>query len=213
MEISKWGYKWKTSYPDGIEYQPKPLQISDEYLVKEGHDSFFLGNIKSTYTEPNKVGALTTILGFQYGTLEFKVRLPKGNNLNPFIHLKGGVNPNHTLKILDAYSKDRGNYGSFFYPYSTLGTGFISPDEKSTYPHKVWSNPIKNFMDIKVDWTPEKIDIYYNNSKVSKFTKKVIKNFNQPCQLILSSGIEPLSVFNTGSTEFVIKDMKYTPYE
>ena len=213
MEVTKWSYKWKSGYPDGKEYALKPIKEANEDLINEFEEGFELGVIPSTYTETTQTGALTTVMGFQYGTFEFDILLPKGNNLNPFIHLRGGINPNSVLKILDTPSGNGGRYGSRFFPFYTLEGGVECSSSKQNFTSRVFSNPMKKYLKVKLVWTPNSIQIYYNNGKVVSLGKDVAQDFNQSCQLILSLTTEKHELYCKDSTSFIVKDFKYTPHE
>ena len=221
MDLKKiWNYEWKFEYPWGNYSGAIPYQRAHK-------DAFnFTDNIVSLNAIPSEhpkvstdFGILCSVFGFNYGTFEADIKLPKGKNLWPSFWLFGGITFPPKIDIMVGASGESGGYWNNYKPYSQISSnihyGEYLKGEHFTLGsknHYMGINFTEEFVNYKLVWKKDFIGIYYNNVLHRKVDdKEILKYFSQPMQVIINSGVS--SNVNQQETPMVISNFKYTPVE
>lgn len=175
-----------------------------------------------------------TVEQFKYGTFEWEVILPSGEYVWPALWLSSDQGWPPEIDALEGWSGNSPNYIKRLLFKNIKPTMHWSgnADEK-TGKHKsetkdnVWRWLIKDgasINKIKVVWTPNYVDVYYNGIKVKRFNDpEMLKHFNKEgykmhAKMSMNIYGEPWILAAKGEKEdpkitrdFVVKSFKYYP--
>ena len=73
----------------------------------------------------------------------------------------------------------------------------------------MWKNPTKHKIKYSLVWTPEKIEILYDNYKVrSVKDKKILEEFNNSAgqYIVLNNAVQP-EKWDCGTSEFIVSSL------
>lgn len=165
-----------------------------------------------TYNTIFDVGFLTSKKLFGYGIFEFDVILPKGNGLWPAVWLTGFDSWPPEIDLMEAYSDSNGKYNDDIKTNAFYDTQDNLQDIKGrkTIPIINYDEPIN----MKLVWTKDKIEYYYNNYKVRSITdKKILKWYlDKKMYLVLNIATRNQNEFKIDKSQkstFIVKKFVY----
>lgn len=219
MNLKKiWNYEWKFEYPWGNYSSAIPYQRAHKDAIEFGNDEIKLHSIPSEHPKVSTdFGIICSVFGFNRGTFEATMKLPKGENMWPSFWLFGGISFPPKIDVMVGASGKSGGYWNQYKPYSQISSnihyGEYLKGEHFTLGsknHYMGINFTEEFVNYKLVWEREFIGIYYNDILHRKIDNPdVLKYFGQPMQVIINSGVS--SDDNQQETPLIIKDFKYTP--
>jgi hypothetical protein len=230
------GYKWRPEQPWGDYhtdtpdwwYDPGCIDVTDGVLrlqtrrherkietIHTRHDA-----VLSHTIHMNKIGVglVSSEDTFTYGTFEADVMLPKGTGLFPAFWLFAEDTWPPEIDIFEAWSRKSGLYTSKGLPYFSLASN-VHYGEEPNHPqiksksHLVFKKFDECFVNFRLEWTPVRIEIFYNGRSVRKVTdQNILKWFNESPYMwvVFNNGIEKESLY-TNDSVMQVKNFKYTP--
>lgn len=230
------GYQWRPSQPWGDYhpnapdwwYDPGCVDVTDGVLrlqtrrhTRKVVTTRTKDDIVLEHTEHNNkigVGLVSSEDPFTYGTFEADVMLPKGTGLFPAFWLYSATTWPPEIDIFEAWSRKSGMYTSKCLPYYSLASN-VHYGEEPNHPHikskshLVFKKFDECFINFRLEWTPDRIEIFYNGRSVRKVTDpSILKWFNKEPEMwiIFNNGIEEESLY-TNDSVMQVKNFKYTP--
>jgi beta-glucanase (GH16 family) len=151
---------------------------------------------------------------FKYGRLDVEAILPKGKGLWPAIWTTAYDSWPPEIDIVEGYSEDRDNYGNLVIPGIRLQSNVHYKEGENNRNiggrnHWMWKNPTKHKIKYSLLWTPEKIEIFYNDCKVrSVDDPKILEGFNNSAgqYIVLNNAIQP-EKWDGGTSEFIVSSL------
>ena len=230
------GYKWRPSQPWGDYhpgapdwwYDPGCVDITDGVLRLQTRRH--ARKVETTHTKDdvvidhtvhnNKIGVglVSSEDPFTYGTYEADVMLPKGTGLFPAFWLYSDTTWPPEIDIFEAWSRKSGLYTSKGLPYFSLASN-VHYGEEPNHPHikskshLVFKKFDECFINFRLEWSPARIEIFYNGRSVRKITdQNILEWFNKDPEMwvIFNNGIEEESLY-TNDSVMQVKNFKYTP--
>jgi beta-glucanase (GH16 family) len=196
MEKITWsGYEWRLQEEWG-EYHPehtyKWTDPSATQILANGcldlmtqHNPKQFGDL----TIPTGCGMVCSVQGFGWGSFEIEAKLPTGMNLWPAFWLSPLDQWPPEVDVFEGYSTRKPNYKKFdlLNPlkwYKLESNAFVSKPEPYTKIGAkrgyMFQDPTKKFIKYRVDWKPNKFEVFWNNIKVRTFEDKLLmEEFNQ----------------------------------
>lgn len=187
-----WKYEWGPNwYNDELQYytrsRPENVRVKNGYLIIEArHEDFYEKEYTST--------RLNSRADWTYGRMELRARLPKGNALWPALWMMprssvyGGWPKSGEIDIMENWSWDpTGIYGTVH----TEAYNHIAGTQKGDKINVI--APWENFYTYAIEWTPEKIDWFVDDSLYFSFGNEGTTDkwpFNQPFHFILNIAVE-----------------------
>jgi beta-glucanase (GH16 family) len=176
------------------------------------------GSQVTIYHNKIGVGLVSSENTFTYGTYEADVMLPKGTGLFPAFWLYSASTWPPEIDIFEAWSRKSGLYTSKGLPYFSLASN-VHYGEEPNHPHikskshLVFKKFDECFINFRLEWTPDRIEIFYNSRSVRKVTdQNILDWFNRDPSMwvIFNNGIEEESLY-TNDSVMQVKNFKYTP--
>lgn len=170
---------------------------------------------------------MRTTQEFKYGTFEWEMKLPNGKFQWPALWLASEEDWPPEIDVMEGWSRETTDW------VKNLIFLRIKPtchwrDKNRVHVQESKNNILKcrlkrkqNFDKYKVVWTPDYIDVYYNDHKVKRFKdKQMLSEMNRPeikMHAIMSSGFDDgftedvFNKWNDDAKNMIVKSFKYTP--
>lgn len=181
---------WGLYHPDyNYWYDPSCIKIVD--------DSAILNISTIKYDDKNfGAGQMVSKKRYLYGTFEWEYILPKGNNLWPAIWLTGAESWPPEIDVMEGWSH-KNNYHKWLIFNDIMPNLHYDFDNKTyqkgslgTYYTFRWLQSIDKVNKCKLVWTPDLIEISYNNHIIIRMTdKEILKYFNKPMLVIMNNAV------------------------
>ena len=234
MSNIQWqGYKWKpqerwgTVHPDKpfVWYSPNCVRVDEwGYLhleTRKDRQRKYEEYYNKEYDPKYGVGLICSVLNFSYGYFEIEAKLPSGQNLWPAFWMWGADSWPPEIDIFEGYTNKNNSYFSPKLP-NPLGCWDVVPNfhykeegkKKATgTTRRYWGckDPSKYFMKYSCLWTPDLIEIKYDNHIIKKITnKKLLKYFmGTKMRVIINNSFTSIPDEGKEYSDFVIKSFKY----
>ena len=234
MSNIQWqGYKWKpqerwgTVHPDKpfVWYSPNCVRVDEwGYLhleTRKDRQRKYEEYYNKEYDPKYGVGLICSVLNFSYGYFEIEAKLPSGQNLWPAFWMWGADSWPPEIDIFEGYTNKNNSYFSPKLP-NPLGCWDVVPnfhykeegEKKATgTTRRYWGckDPSKYFMKYSCLWTPDLIEIKYDNHIIKKITnKKLLKYFmGTKMRVIINNSFTSIPDEGKEYSDFVIKSFKY----
>lgn len=235
MKTINWmGYKWIPREVWGKFHPLKPYCYYDleaidcdenENLVLKTHVN--PKKLKHPHTKkfieiPIGVGLISCKEKFGYGYFEIEAKLPKGKNLWPAFWMSPFESWPPEIDVFEGYTKNRKNYFHFNWknPFGfwRVETNFHCGKEPKNFnlgakTHWLgFKDPTEHFNKFGCIWTPDKIEIFYNDRLVRKLTdEKLLKEYHgKTMNVKINAHVdENVDKENHKTSEYIIKNFKY----
>lgn len=191
------------------------LKLDTKYNPK-GFDGF---------TSNIGIGLVSCTEKFGYGTFTLEAKLPKGKHLWPAFWMYAWESWPPEIDIFEGYSNGRGSYFNFnldmligrFWKVNTnihLGKTPNNYDIGAKSGNMGMIDPVKNFIEYKVEWFENSINFYYNKRLVRTITDPSVLDQlkGTTMNVIINNGIQ--EKYNTKSkdtSEMIVRNFKYEP--
>lgn len=241
IETVKWqGFEWIRRPLWGIAHPDQHDEWMDESLPRITADGSVVLTIEDhpkevplawpgTGTETRRWARchMRTVREFKYGTFEWEMKLPNGKFQWPALWLASDEDWPPEIDVMEGW-----NYTSTDWVKNLIFLR-IKPtchwrDKNRVHVQESKNNILKcrlkrkqNFDKYKLVWTPDYIDIYYNNYKVKRFKdKQMLSEMNRPdvkMHAIMSNGFEEgfneeiFRGYTDDAVNMVIRSFRYTP--
>jgi len=234
------GYEWLTQERWGQIHPIKPVAWYDESAVEiRWSDEFNCEQlILKTHKNPKYfsdldvnstigVGLVSNTTPLKFGIYEIECKLPDGPYLWPAFWSWSYESWPPEIDIFEAYSNKRGSYFNWGKPHELFvgkfwncATNFHLGKLPNNYDlgaqdhYWTWKNPKKTFNRYKLDWRPDRIDIFFNDKLVrSVRDEKVLKEVNKaPQNFIINNMVQKeVDITNPPHSEFIINYFKHIP--
>lgn len=231
METIHWsGYEWIRQERWGQIHEKKTWAWYDPSAVKIDKDGYlhlktkrnpkYFENLKVIST--TGIGLVSCVEKFGYGIFEIEAKLPQGKNLWPAFWMWSWDSWPPEIDVFEAYSNENGSYfnrnldilwGNFWSCSSNVHLG-KTPNNYSLGAKRHWmgwKDPSKRFIKYKVEWTEDKIEIYYDGLSVRKIEdKNILSQFNgKKMNVIINNSIsKPYP--KSSESDFIVKSFNYT---
>lgn len=199
-------------YPDWW-YDPECVDVTDNVLrlQTKRHE-----RVNSTGVQSHiGAGLVSSIETFGYGDFEADVMLPKGTGLWPAFWLWGATSWPPEIDIFEGWSRKSGLYTSNWLPYYSLATNIWwgkgdRPENLRSKSHMIWRRFDQCFVNFRLAWRPDRIEIFYNGKSVRKVTDSKILQYFRDTQMrvIFNNGIEHMTDY-TNDSVMLVKNFKY----
>lgn len=214
------GYKWRPSQPWGDYHPGAPDWWYDPSCVDVTDGVLRLQTKRHARTEhSNKIGVglVSSENPFTYGVYEADVMLPKGTGLFPAFWLYSATTWPPEIDIFEAWSRKSGRYTSKWIPYYSIASNVhygVEPNHPhiKSKSHLVLKKFDECFINFRLEWTPDRIEIFYNGRSVRRVVDpNILKWFNKDPYMwvIFNNGIEEESLY-TNDSVMLVKNFKYT---
>ena len=198
---------WQYCSEDNIDFTEEGLKLHQHYNPRT--TDYWDGK---TYNTIYDVGFLTSKKLFGYGIFEFDIILPKGTGLWPAVWLTGFESWPPEIDLIEAYSDNDSKYNDDVKTNAFYGTQENLHDIKGRK-----TIPIKNYDDVlnmKLVWTKDKIEYYYNDFRVRTITdKKILKWYlDKKMYLVLNLATRNPKDFEINKSQkstFIVKKFVY----
>lgn len=242
IETFSWcGYKWISRPLWGIRHEFEKLIWYDKDAYEILADGTLVLKIRENPKEfTNSDGSVTTIPygrcsvrsvdEFKYGTFEWDMRLPYGRRLWPSLWFAtdsswppeidcmegdSGDNPKYIKKLI--WKDVRPNVHWSKGCDAKNGEHLSSP---CGMPCRFWFKGVGKFDHYKVVWTPDYVDIWYNNHRFKRFDdREMLDHFNMvSMHPIMGTAVyngfteEMFREYKEKGIEMAVRNFKYTPY-
>ena len=173
------------------------------------------------------MGLVSNTTPLKFGIYEIECKLPDGPYLWPAFWSWSYESWPPEIDIFEAYSNKRGSYFNwgkphelFFGKFWNCATNFHLGKLPNNYDlgakdhFWTWKNPKKTFNRYKLDWRPDRIDIFFNDKLVrSVRDEKVLKEVNKaPQNFIINNMVQKeVDITNPPHSEFIINYFKHIP--
>lgn len=233
------GYKW-VSRPFWGEHHPlEPICWFDQnafeiledgtMILKITHNpkTFVIDGVE--VTKPWGKCHIRTINEFKYGVFEWDMRLPYGRYMWPALWFATDTSWPPEIDCMEGWSENKTNYIKRLFWRNIRPTMHWSEDcnpcsgehmsEGKFNIWRWWLKGGKHFDHYTTIWTPDYIEIYYNNHKVNRFkNKEMLKHMNMVnFHVIMQSNVndeftvEMYNEYKQKNVEMAVKNFKYTP--
>lgn len=230
----KWkGYNWRTGQPWGdfhpdftkSWYSPNTVKVENDVLkltIKKDHKTFKTSVEDSeTVLIPYGVGLVTCIEEFGYGTFEWSAKLANGKDIVCALWLASNQSWPPEIDCVEAFTNNKGSYNH------RLLWRRIEPNihyiGKSGHEQRGGKRTcrflfkINKTVDFKIIFTPNKIDVYYNNKRVMHETREVVLQDFKDVKFFPIMNINVMKPYLLKNLKeesvFEIHDFKFTEYE
>lgn len=234
METINWsGYEWITQERWGQVHPEKWFQWYDSSAVKiDDSDRLHLLTHKNPKkfeeiekVSPIGVGLVSNLTRFSYGSFEICAKLPKGKFLWPAFWMYSWSSWPPEIDVFEGYSGKNVNYFNLdwkdiFNPRNIhtnihwLNNGKHDTTGGGRGKLNFFKNPTKNFIKYRLDWYPDRIELFWNNKIVRLIDdKEVMKCFqNIELNVIINNAVMwGVDFDNPTESDFVIESFKYIP--
>jgi len=230
------GHEWAHGQKWGLIHPNNTRQYYDPYSVVVNHDKTL--TLETEYKpqwftiegekvfSPVGVGLISSTSAFSYGTFEIVAQLPSGKNLWPAFWLTAENAWPPEIDVFEAYTNSLGNYWHFDWktPFAwwniktnihyrgSMGKGEVGGKSK----YFTFKNPRKKFIKYTLEWTPDKIEIKYDDIVVRLVTSQaILKTYKgHKMNVILNNAVNHDADLDSShkKSKFNIHSFKYTPY-
>jgi len=229
------GYEWLTEERWGQMHPEKPKMWYDAtcilqadntgelHLLTKKHEKKF-GQIKS----PIGIGLVSCTEQFGYGTFSIEAKLPAGPNLWPAFWMYAWETWPPEIDVFEAYSYSNSSYinrnmdllrGKWYRVQTNVHLGQVPNNFNAGAENgriALRKDPTRHFIEYRVDWTPEHIQIWYDGNMVRCITDaSILSQFvGKTMNVVINNGIQ--DSYDTTRTELsslTVRNFKYTPYE
>ena len=174
-------------------------------------------------------GSMRTIEEFKYGTFEWEMKVPEGKYLWPALWLASDYSWPPEIDCMEGWSKENPKYVKRLLWKNIRPTTHwsancdpVNGEHKSEAKFNVWRWWLKcdGFDNYKVIWTPDYVDVFYNNHKVQRFQdREMLRHMNLPevkMHAIQSININESFVdyyddYVRRNKPMIVKSFKHTP--
>ena len=221
---------WGEHHPeDNIKWYDQDAYeiLRDGTLVLKVTDNprVFVNEYGEHVCKPWGIGWVRTTDEFKYGTFEWDMRLPFGRFMWPALWFEADKSWPPEIDCMEGWSEDTTNYVKnliFVNIKPTMHWG-----DKRDVQHETKNNNLRcwikggdKFDHYKTIWTPEYVEIWYNNHKVKRFTNKnMLEHLNSvSMHPIMSTGMygkfdrSMYNEYTEKGIEMAVRNFKYTPY-
>ena len=216
-------YQWLPSQPWGDVHpsypewwhDPSCVDVTDNILrLQTKRHTRINGSGIQSYVG---VGLVSSIQNFAYGDFEADVMLPKGTGLWPAFWLWGSDRWPPEIDIFEGYSGACGLYAHNRLPYYALKTNIwwpgltkITPKNIKAKSHMIWRRFDQCFVNFRLEWRKDRIEIFYNSKSVRKVTDpKILQHYNsKELRVIFNNGVDSLKEY-TNDSVMLVKNFKY----
>lgn len=222
-----WGDHHPESVYDWYDQDAYEIQKDGTIILKiKDNPRTFINEDGEYVTKPWGVGWVRTTSEFKYGIFEWDMRLPYGKYLWPALWMGSDEMWPPEIDCMEGWSDESPKYikNLIFVnikPTTHWGTKENKKMESKNNVLRCYIKGGKEFDHYKVVWTPDSVDIWYNNHKVKSFTNKdMLEQMNKvSMHVIMSTG--PYGKFDKAmfdeytknGIEMAVRNFKYTPYE
>ena len=193
--IIRWkGYEWQLDAEGHRKIHPDdPNEYYDDTAVrKDGNDIVLIVKDNpaevshwngKTYESRFGRGMIYSVDTFSYGTYTLKCKFPKGKYVEPAFWLSSADSWPPEIDVFEGYAGCLGGYNQIpkrriesnchFQVYDDEGEEVVKNHEDCGGIGCSWG-AVKNPLAVneyKLVWTPDRIDVYYNNKRVRSFTE------------------------------------------
>lgn len=166
---------------------------------------------------------------FKYGTFEWDMRLPYGRQMWPALWFASDTSWPPEIDCMEGWSKNTTNYVKRLLwknIHPTMHWSANCDPEHGEHRHEEKFNTLRcwlkgegKFDHYKTIWTPDYVEIWYNNHKIKRFTdKEMLEHMNKVnFHAIMSSNIndefndEMYEEYKEKNIEMAVRNFKYTP--
>ena len=174
--------------------------------------------------KPWGIGWVRTINEFKYGTFEWDMRLPRGKYMWPALWLGSDSIWPPEIDCMEGWSEENPDYIKRLIWVNIKPT--VHWGTKRDVKHETKNNNLRcvikggdKFDHYKAIWTPEYVEIWYNNTKIKRFTDKdMLDQMNTvSMHAIMSTGIygkfnrNMYKEYASNGIEMAVRNFKYTP--
>lgn len=174
-----------------------------------------------------ETGYCRTVEEFKYGTFEWEARMPYGTNLWPALWLASDSAWPPEIDCVEGWSNNnpRYNKGLFFKNMRPTMHWMEKGERRAEHRYNIrrgWINKMDEYTTYKVVWTPEYVDIFYNDNLVKRFDNPyLLEQLNQPglkMHPIMSMNVQSrfddkdYKTYREAQKPFSIKSFKYVPW-
>lgn len=229
MENIKWdNYDWYPSeiwgqiHPEKqhVWYDSSAIEVKDNsLLLKTQYNPKYFEDLD--LTSPMGVGLVTCLEKFEYGTFSLDAMLPSGKHLWPAFWLYSWDKWPPEIDVFEAYTNGCKSYlhwswemllGKFWKVETNVHLG-KTPNNYSLgakWHFFGFKNPKKHFINYKVEWFPDKIEIYYNGRSVRKITdEETLRQFeNTTMRVIINNSV----IKGDSESTLIVKNFLYKKY-
>lgn len=189
----------------------------------------FIDDNGNETTKPWGRASIRSTMEFKYGTFEWDMRLPYGRKLWPALWLASDTSWPPEIDCMEGWSNDNPDYVKrllFKNVHPTIHWSSDCDDKNGEHrqesKNNIWRWWLKggtNFDHYKVVWTPDYVEIWYNNHKINRFTnKEAIRHMNMvEMHAIMSVGPqsgytkEMYDEYVGNGIEMAVRNFKHTP--
>lgn len=215
---------WGLYHPEyNYWYNPNCIDIQNKIAILD---------VDNTVYQPKNFGAgqMVSKKHYLYGTFEWEYILPKGDNLWPAIWLTSAVTWPPEIDVMEGWSAKNNYRKRLIFNNIMPNLHFRrTPDapkenyQKGSLGTKYTFRCIHKMNGVntcKLIWTPDLIEISYNNKTIMKVVDKdLLQYFNDPMLVIMNNAVT--TEFNNTDyihykekgRPFSILDFKYTEYK
>lgn len=232
------GYDW-ISRPLWGDYHPKEsltyYNARANHIDKHGDLVLDILKIPRTFDEGVErqygVGWVRSTQQFKYGTFEWEAKLPKGYYVWPALWLTSDQGWPPEIDVVEGWTENKSNYTKYLFFNNIRPTMHWSENaSENTGKHKFKSirKPFRCIFNkngwnkYKCVWTPEYVDIFYNNIKIKRFDDpEMLKHFNKEgygMHVIMSVSVEYgfkdnycYEKYKDFEQPMVVRNFKYKP--
>lgn len=205
-------------------YDPGCVSIDEKgYLhLETKYNPKYFDDLKVTSTVG--IGLVSCTEKFKFGTFEIEAKLPIGQHLWPAFWMWSWDSWPPEIDVFEAYTEERGTYLSpgiiptaIWDVQSNLhyGLGDNLKSIKSKKHWWGWKNPAHTYLKYKLEWKPESIKWYYNNSLVRTVTNKtILSELNKTTlNVVLNNSVtDKIDRLVPSKSDFIVKYFNYNPF-
>jgi len=208
-------YKFRPDW--GLYHPKKAFEWYDSSAVKLTTKGLELGITDNIHKDGTNyimtgVGMCISQHHYPYGKFEWNITLPKGVQLWPAVWLTDSVTWPPEIDVLEAYSDDKMNYGKRLNTNLFIGKS-SDPFQIGAMKHGLLINK-SDKLNLKLDWTENYINIYYNNLLVRSVTdEETLSHFKgRKMKVIMNNATrKPRVLFDDIKvTPFIVHNFTYT---
>lgn len=234
------GYQWIARPLWGLHHKNDKLSWYDEdawYITSDGTLVLqIMDNPRSFVEDGENVtipwgrASVRCTKEFKYGTFEWDMRLPYGKYLWPALWLSSDTSWPPEIDCMEGWSGDNPDYVKMLLFKNIKPTMHWSEncdskngkhlEETKNNTCRWWIKGGKEFDHYKVIWTPDYVEVWYNNHKIKKFTdREMLKHMNSvEMHPIMSTHMygkfdrSMYTEYRKNGIEMAVRNFKYTPY-
>lgn len=222
--------RWGNFNPNKPEvwYCPDMVQVSPDGTMRLGvryKPTLVSPNGEVPVVVPYQVGFISCTAEFGYGRFEIEAKLPQQPYAWPAFWMYSWDSWPPEIDVFEAYSNKSKKYTNFSLSYLFgrfwrvasnihLGKEPNNYNLGAKYHFFGFKDPSKNFIKYAVEWTSDKIEIFYDNRSVRKITdNKVLEQLRgKKMNVILNNSFQKEIVGDENIKDmwFEVKNFKYT---